>query len=257
MPRQGQVLGKCLSADSLVHWGYRATASSPGFHLTSLFSSSHLTPHLPSHLLLQVWEFLGIHHAGSFSSFISNKFLPSVLQTLKSLIHQWFSFCVWHSFWFILFFFPYHIFNGVPIHVFSYRLGQDASLLVIILNKGPLLHACLLTQLCLTVCKPVDCSPPNFCVSGTFQARLLPFIPPEDLPAPRIKPGSPVSPALAGEIFFLMASLVTAETHRQYCYGLNCVCPPKQAILKSFLPIRMGPICCCWCNYLRWGHLIQ
>ena len=42
----------------------------------------------------------------------------------------------------------------------------------------------------------------------------LPFLPPEDLPDPGIKPGSPVSPALAGEILLLMSSLVTAETHR-------------------------------------------
>ena len=42
----------------------------------------------------------------------------------------------------------------------------------------------------------------------------LPFLPPEDLSDPGIKPGSPVSPALAGEIFLLMSSLVTAETHR-------------------------------------------
>ena len=95
---------------------------------------------------------------------------------LKSLIYWCFSFYVWHSFGFILFLFPYCIFNGVPIHVFSYHLGQDASLLVIILNKDPLLHACLLTQVCPTLCKPMDCSPPGFCVSGTFQARLLEWV---------------------------------------------------------------------------------
>ena len=32
---------------------------------------------------------------------------------------------------------------------------------------------CLVTQLCLTLCDPMDCSPPGSSVHGIFQARVL------------------------------------------------------------------------------------
>ena len=32
---------------------------------------------------------------------------------------------------------------------------------------------CLVTQLCLTFCSPMDCSPPDFSVRGILQARIL------------------------------------------------------------------------------------
>ena len=32
---------------------------------------------------------------------------------------------------------------------------------------------CLVTQLCLTFCSPMDCSPPDFSVHGILQARIL------------------------------------------------------------------------------------
>ena len=47
--------------------------------------------------------------------------------------------------------------------------------------------------LCLTLCDPMDCSPPGFSVHGILQARYwigLPCPPPEDLPNPGIKPRS-------------------------------------------------------------------
>ena len=56
-------------------------------------------------------------------------------------------------------------------------------------------------QSCLTLCNPVDCSPPGFSVHGIFQAGILEQIPifsPGDLPNPGIKP---TSPALAGGFF--------------------------------------------------------
>ena len=53
---------------------------------------------------------------------------------------------------------------------------------------------CLVAQLCLTLCAPMDCSLPGSSVPGILQARLLervaiPFS--RDLPDPGIKPGSP------------------------------------------------------------------
>ena len=49
-------------------------------------------------------------------------------------------------------------------------------------------------QLCLTLCDPMDCSPPGSSVHGIFQARVLsglPFPSPVDLSNPGIEPGSP------------------------------------------------------------------
>ena len=48
-------------------------------------------------------------------------------------------------------------------------------------------------QSCLTLCDPMDGSPPGSFVYGILQARILklPFPSPEDLPNPGIRPGSP------------------------------------------------------------------
>ena len=48
----------------------------------------------------------------------------------------------------------------------------------------------LVSQLCLTLCDPMDCSLPGSLVHGIFQGRImewLPCLPPEDLPDPGIK----------------------------------------------------------------------
>ena len=59
-------------------------------------------------------------------------------------------------------------------------------------------------QLCLTLCDPMDCSPPGSSVPGILQARILERVaisPPRDLPNPGIKPTSLMSPELAGGFF--------------------------------------------------------
>ena len=56
-----------------------------------------------------------------------------------------------------------------------------------------------LLQSCLTLCNPVDCSPPGSSIHGILQARILEWIatpPPEDLPSPGIEPTSFMSPAV-------------------------------------------------------------
>ena len=64
---------------------------------------------------------------------------------------------------------------------------------------------CLVTQLCLTLCNPMDCSPPDSSVHGVLQARILEWVDvpsSRDLPDPGIKPsGSVMSTALAGRFF--------------------------------------------------------
>ena len=71
------------------------------------------------------------------------------------------------------------------------------------LHLSNLLCVCLVTELCPTLCDPMDYSPPGSSVHGTSQARILEWLsfpPPGDLPpqppAPGIKPASPVSAAL-------------------------------------------------------------
>ena len=52
----------------------------------------------------------------------------------------------------------------------------------------------LVAQSCLTLCNPVDCSPPGSSVLGILQARILERVAipsPGDLPNPGIKPRSP------------------------------------------------------------------
>ena len=70
-------------------------------------------------------------------------------------------------------------------------------------NKCVCVHAKLL-QLCLTVCDPMDCSPPGSSVHGIPQARIQQWI---AIPSSRgssqpwIKPVSLVSPALGSRFF--------------------------------------------------------
>ena len=52
----------------------------------------------------------------------------------------------------------------------------------------------LVTQLCLTLCNPMDSSMPGFSVHWILQARILEWVvipSPKDLPQPVMEPGSP------------------------------------------------------------------
>ena len=56
------------------------------------------------------------------------------------------------------------------------------------------MYSVLVTQSCLTLCNPMDSSPPGSSVHGILQARILEWIAfPSSgyLPNPVIKPGSP------------------------------------------------------------------
>ena len=67
------------------------------------------------------------------------------------------------------------------------------------------LCVCVLTQSCLTLCKPMDYSLSGSSVHGIFQARIRKCVAISysraGLPDPGIEPESLVSPALAGEFF--------------------------------------------------------
>ena len=67
-----------------------------------------------------------------------------------------------------------------------------------------LMCVCSVTQSCLTLCNPTDCSLPGFSIHGIFQARYwsgLPLSIPGDLSNTGIEPASPVFLALAGRFF--------------------------------------------------------
>ena len=64
-------------------------------------------------------------------------------------------------------------------------------------------------QLCLTLCNPMDCSPPGSSVHGILQARMwewVALLSSRDLLNPGIKPVSLTSPALAGSFFITRAT---------------------------------------------------
>ena len=64
--------------------------------------------------------------------------------------------------------------------------------------------ACVHAQLCLTLCEPMDCSPPGSSVHGISQAKILERVAiftPRDLPDIGIKSASLASLALADRFF--------------------------------------------------------
>ena len=97
-------------------------------------------------------------------------------------------------------------------------------------------------QSCLTLCNPMDCSPPCSFVHGILQARILEWIATSssrDLPKPGVEPASfwsLTSPALAGRLF------TTSTTGFTYCHiqlptGIcNCV----RNICLNISPSKVG-----------------
>ena len=91
----------------------------------------------------------------------------------------------------------------------------------------------LVTQLCLTLCDHMDCSPSGCSVHEILQARILEWVanpPPGDLPNPGIKARSPV----------LQADSLPCEPHNSFkVKSLNCVtlCDP----MDCSLPGSTGP----------------
>ena len=67
----------------------------------------------------------------------------------------------------------------------------------------------MLAQSWLTLCDPMDCSPPGPVSMGFSRPEYwsgLPCPPPGDLPNPEVDPMSRVSPALAGRFFTTSAT---------------------------------------------------
>ena len=74
-------------------------------------------------------------------------------------------------------------------------LGRSTETMfqIILLTKSAVC-VLLCAQSCLTLCDPMDCSPPGSSVHGMLQARMLEWVafpPPGDLPNPGIELTSP------------------------------------------------------------------
>ena len=97
----------------------------------------------------------------------------------------------------------------------------------------------LISQLCPTLCSPMDCSLPGSSVHGIFQAGILewvviPFS--RDLPDPGIEPWFLMSPALAGE-FFTTSATWKAHTcvymHAKSLQSCLTLCSPMDCSLPG------------------------
>ena len=88
-------------------------------------------------------------------------------------------------------------------------------------------------QSCLTLCYPMDYSPPVFSIHGILQARILECPSLGDLPDAGIDPVSPMSTALAGEFF------TTSTTWEALCFLCYVVNPVAYLFyVKLFLSIN-------------------
>ena len=85
--------------------------------------------------------------------------------------------------------------------------------------SGKPIYICLVAQLFLTLCDPMDCNPPGSSVHAILQARILEWVampPPGDLPDPVIEPKSLMSLALADQSFTIST---TWEVHNPDLYN--------------------------------------
>ena len=86
-------------------------------------------------------------------------------------------------------------------------------------------------QSCLTLCNPMDCSPPGCSVHGILQARILEWVAISfsgDLSTPGIQSTFPKSPASSGEFF------ITSVTLQKINFSTQS--PSARVWTSSFLP---------------------
>ena len=98
-------------------------------------------------------------------------------------------------------------------------------------------HACSVAKSCLTLCDPMDCSPPGSSVHGIYQARILEWVAissPKGSPQPRDWT-SPMAPALAGRFFTIEppGKPLSSTDTRCLCLG------PRVSQTKIFMLLRL------------------
>ena len=79
---------------------------------------------------------------------------------------------------------------------------------------------CVCAQSCLTLCDPIDCSPPGSSVHGILQVRVLEWVAmpsSRGSPNPGIKPASLVSLALADRFFTTVPTATLEAPNLRLC----------------------------------------
>ena len=98
----------------------------------------------------------------------------------------------------------------------------------------------LVAQPCLTLCNPMDCSPPGSSVHRLFRQEYwsrLPFPFPGDLPNPGIKPGSPALQADS------LLTLPPGKLSNPLCSGM--VLPRRHWFFKKSCLVEHSTFCVC------------
>ena len=97
----------------------------------------------------------------------------------------------------------------------------------------------LAAQSCLTLCDPMDCSPPGSSVHGILQVRILECPSPGDIPKPEIESGFPTLQA---------DSLPSEPPGKPNFKNTYQICEPTS--IFAFLPVISGWTVCAFCY---WG----
>ena len=98
-------------------------------------------------------------------------------------------------------------------------------------------------QSCLTLCIPMDCSPPGSPVQGIFHARILQKVAisySRGSSDPGIEPASLVSPALAGGFFTTSTTLPVTKLYLLGHSYFLCVCVGGGTLSYIFMAISMS-----------------
>ena len=107
-----------------------------------------------------------------------------------------------------------------------------------------IISICLVTQLCPTLCDPMDCSPPGSSVHGTFQARILEWVAiPFSGRSSRPRDGTQVS--WIASRWFTIWALVCSNSRplSQWCYlTILSSAAPFSSCLQTFPASGSSPM---------------
>ena len=112
---------------------------------------------------------------------------------------------IWKTLTFII---PYTLLNSMH----TYLCGTIKSL---INQTSNILCVCtrMRSHSVVSLCNPMNCSPQGSSIHGIFQARILPFPIPGDLPDPGMEPASLVAPASTGGFFTTSITNIGVQVH--------------------------------------------
>ena len=107
-----------------------------------------------------------------------------------------------------------------------------------------ILCCCLAAKSYLTLCDPMDCSPPGSSVHGILQARVLEwvFLSPGDLPDPGMEPVSILSPVLAGRLFFFFFLLPLVPLGKSSWFISISLCLLKGGVSRNLRHTSPAPL---------------